>query len=245
IQLDLIVILLILMTVSLLAIFNAQQLGQYDDNFVLRQVMFFGIGILILAGLQILESEQLEKISVYLYIVGVILLFLLEISPESLAESRNNAKRAFTGLPGFTLQPAELMKLALIIFLASTINKHKQKFETPTTKSDFILIGKIILYTVIPIIFIFQQPDLGTSIVFIFIAGVLILLSGIDWKILSVVAIGSIAALGISLLLVVNLPELAEKTIGIKPYQIERILTWFSPEVQDSNDTYQIDLSML
>src|SRR5699024_10789157 len=88
-------------------------------------------------------------------------------------------------------------------------------------------------------------PDLGTSIVFIFIAGVLILLSGIDWKILSVVAIGSIAALGISLMLIVNLPELAEKVIGIKPYQIERIETWFTPEVQDSNDTYQIDLSML
>ncbi len=233
------------MTVSLLAIFNAQQLGQYGENFVLKQVIFFGLGIAVLIGFQFIESIQLEKVSLYLYIAGVILLILLEISPESLAESRNNAKRAFTGLPGFTLQPAELMKLALIIFLASTINKHKQKFETPTTKSDFILIGKIILYTVIPIIFIFQQPDLGTSIVFIFIAGVLILLSGIDWKILSVVAIGSIAALGISLLLVVNLPELAEKTIGIKPYQIERILTWFSPEVQDSNDTYQIDLSML
>src|SRR5699024_1200145 len=245
IQLDLIVVLLLMMTVSLLAIFNAQQLGQYGENFVLKQVIFFGLGIAVLIGFQFIESNQLEKVSLYLYIAGVILLILLAISPERPAESRNNAKSAFTGLPGFTLQPAELMKLALIIFLASTINKHKQKFETPTTKSDFILIGKIILYTVIPIIFIFQQPDLGTSIVFIFIAGVLILLSGIVCKILSVVAIGSIAALGISLLLVFNLPELAEKTIGIKPYQIERILTWFSPEVQDSNDTYQIDLSML
>src|SRR5699024_9147254 len=143
----------------------------------------------------------------------------------------------FTGLPGFTLQPAELMKLALIIFLASTINKHKQKFETPTTKSDFILIGKIILYTVIPIIFIFQQPDLATSIVVIFVAGALILLADIDWKVLAVVAIGSVAALGISLLLVVNLAERAEKTVGIKHHQIERILTRFSADVQDSNDT--------
>ena len=233
------------MTVSLLAIFNAQQLGQYDDNFVLRQVMFFGIGILILAGLQILESEQLEKISVYLYIVGVILLFLLEISPESLAESRNNAKRAFTGLPGFTLQPAELTKLAFILFMAATITKHKQKYEFATTKSDFLLIGKVGIYTLIPIFFIFQQPDLGTSIVFVFIAATMILLSGIDWKILLSVAIGSIAAIGLSLMLIVNLPELAEKVIGIKPYQIERIETWFTPEVQDSNDTYQIDLSML
>jgi len=245
IQLDLIVILILLMTVSLLAIFNAQQLGQYQDNFVLRQVIFFGIGILILVAFQILESEQLEKISVYLYIVGIVLLLLLEISPESLAESRNNAKRAFTGLPGLTLQPAELTKLAFILFLSATIHKHKQRYEFATTKSDFLLIGKILIYTVLPIIFIFQQPDLGTSIVFVFIAATMILLSGIDWKILTVVAVGSIVAIGLSLMLIVNLPELAEKVIGIKPYQIERIETWFSPEVQDSNDTYQIDLSML
>src|SRR5690625_4751786 len=146
--------------------------------------MFFGIGILILAGLQILESEQLEKVSVYLYIVGIILLFLLEISPESLAETRNNAKRAFTGLPGFTLQPAELTKLAYILFMAATINKHKQKHEFATIKSDFLLIGKIGIYTLLPIFFIFQQPDLGTSIVFVFIAATMILLSGINWKIL-------------------------------------------------------------
>lgn len=245
IQLDLIVILFLLMTVSLLAIFNAQQLGQYADNFVLKQVMYFGLGILVLAGIQIFESEQLEKISVYLYILGVLLLFLLEISPESLAEPRNNAKRAFTGLPGFTLQPAELTKLAFILFLSATINKHKKRYEFATTKSDLILIGKIMLYTALPIIFIFQQPDLGTSIVFVFIAGVLILLSGIDWKILLAVGGASVIAVALSLILVVNLPELAEKTIGIKPYQIERIETWFSPEVQDSNDTYQIDLSML
>src|SRR5690625_6319666 len=73
----------------------------------------------------------------------------------------------------------------------------------------------------------------------------MILLSGINWKILLSVALGSIVAIGLSLMLIVNLPELAEKVIGIKPYQIERIETWFTPEVQDSNDTYQIDLSML
>lgn len=233
------------MTVSLLAIFNAQQLGQYSDNFVLKQVFYFALGIMVLIVIQGLESQQIEKMSVYLYIGGILLLFLLEISPESLAESRNNAKRAFTGLPGFTLQPAELTKLAFIIFISATINKHKKKYHDATTKSDYILIGKIIIYTVIPIFFIFQQPDLGTSIVFVFIAAVLILLSGVDWKVLGVVALGVIATVAISLILVVNLPDLAEKTIGIKPYQIERILTWFSPEEQDSNDTYQIDLSML
>src|SRR5699024_4742346 len=129
--------------------------------------------------------------------------------------------------------------------MAATITKHKQKYEFATTKSDFLLIGKVGIYTLIPIFFIFQQPDLGTSIVFVFIAATMILLSGIDWKILLSVALGSIVAIGLSLMLIVNLHMLAEKVIVIKPYQIDRIVIWFTPEVQDSNDTYQIDLSML
>src|SRR5699024_2765928 len=132
-----------------------------------------------------------------------------------------------------------------ILFMAATITKHKQKYEFATTKSDFLLIGKVGIYTLIPIVFIFQQPDLGTSIVFVFIAATMMLLSGIDWNITLSVALGSIVVIGLSLMLIVNSPELAEKVIGIKPYQIERIETWFTPEVQDSNDTYQIDLSML
>src|SRR5699024_12844864 len=99
------------MTVSLLAIFNAQQLGQYDDNFVIRQVMFLGIGLLILAGFQILEVEQLEKVSVYLYIMDIILLLLLEIRHESVAELRNNAKHAFSALLQITIQPAALINV--------------------------------------------------------------------------------------------------------------------------------------
>ena len=245
IQLDLIILLMLLMTVSLLAIYNAQQLGQYPgQNFVIKQIVYFILGILVLIALQFIESEQLEKVSVYFYAFGILLLFLLFISPESLAESRNNARRAFTGLPGLTLQPAEFTKIAFILFLASTINKHKKKYEMNTVKSDFLLVGKIGLFTAIPIMFIFKQPDLGTSLVFIFIAGVLVLLSGIDWKILGVILVGGAAAVGLSLLLVINFPDLAEKTIGIKPYQIERVLTWFSPEEQVSDDTFQIDRSM-
>src|SRR5690625_7753392 len=109
--------------------------------------------------------------------------------------------------------------------MAATINKHKQKHEFATIKSYFLLIGKIGIYTLLPIFFIFQQPDLGTSIVFVFIAATMILLSGINWKILLSVALGSILAIGLSLMLIVNLPEIVGKLIGVKSYKIERIKT--------------------
>lgn len=244
IQLDLMVILLLFIIISLLAIYNAQQLGQYQgQNFVIKQILFYGLGIGFLVLLQFIESEQIQKVSIYIYIFGIILLFLLNISPESIAEQRNNAKRAFTGIPGFTLQPAEFAKLGFILYLATIVNRHKEKFVNPSLKSDFKLVAKIGLITVIPVFFIFQQPDLGTSLVFVFIAGMLIILSGIDWRVLLTLLLTGIAVIAGALTLVLSMPETAQ-SLGIKAYQIERVKTWFSPEEQVSDDTFQIDRSM-
>src|SRR5690606_11433892 len=43
---------------------------------------------------------------------------------------------------------------------------------------------------------------------------------------------------------VINFPDLSQKLIGIKPYQINRVLIWFDPS-QQGNDTFHIDRSML
>src|SRR5690625_4789619 len=105
IQLDLIIILLVFIVVSILAIYNAQQLGQYPgQNFALKQTFYFLIGIMFIAALQFVDLEQLSRVSLYIYILGVLLLLLLEISPTSIAEPVNNAKRMFNKLPGFSLQ---------------------------------------------------------------------------------------------------------------------------------------------
>src|SRR5699024_12571958 len=54
-----------------------------------------------------------------------------------------------------------------------------------------------------------------------------------------------IAAFIISVLLIVNAPELSVKIVGIKPYQIDRVMTWFDPTQQVDDDRYQIDRSLL
>src|SRR5699024_2251372 len=130
-------------------------------------------------------------------------------------------------------------------FLAAIVVKHKEKFEIATVKSDLWLILKIIIATAIPVLFIIEQPDLGTSLVFFFIAGVIIILSGIDWKILTLLIVGGIASALLVIFLVVNLPELSTKVLGIKPYQIERVMTWFDPTQQVDDDRFQIDRSLL
>lgn len=57
IQLDLIIFVLIFAVISVLAIYNAQQLEQYPDNFVLRQVIYYIIGIGLLVILQFFDLD--------------------------------------------------------------------------------------------------------------------------------------------------------------------------------------------
>src|SRR5699024_6124616 len=48
----------------------------------------------------------------------------------------------------------------------------------------------------------------------------------------------------LALFLTVNFPDLAEKGLGIKPYEIERVTTWVDPTEQVDNDSYQIESSL-
>src|SRR5699024_3688636 len=112
-------------------------------------------------------------------------------------------------------------------------------------KSDLWLIAKLIIITLIPVIFIIEQPDLGTSVVFFFITGMLIILSGFDWKILITFIVGGIAALVLAVFLIVNLPDIAANVLWIIPYQIERVMTWFEPGDQLDDVRFQIDRSLL
>src|SRR5690625_2463852 len=96
IQLDFIIILILLMSVSILAIYNAQQLGQYPgQNFVIKQILYYGISLCILAAMQFIDLEQLYKASMYIFIFGAFLVIALYFSPEAIAEPKNGAKSWF------------------------------------------------------------------------------------------------------------------------------------------------------
>lgn len=245
IQNDLIILLILFIGVSLLAIYNAQQLEQYiGEHFVLKQAIWFTVGIGFVAIMQFFELDQLFRARFFIYIFGVLILMILRFSPESIARTINGAKSWFTGIPGLSLQPSEFTKIALILFLSALISSHKEKYTANTLSSDVYLLAKILIATAIPVYFTLIQPDLGSSLVFIFIAGVLIILSGIDWKIIGTLCAGvAILAVGV-VTLVVQFPDLSQQLIGIKPYQINRVLVWFDPTAQ-TNDTFHIDRSML
>src|SRR5699024_4337665 len=180
-----------------------------------------------------------------LYIFGVVILILLHFSPPSIAVPVNGSLSWFNKIPFVTIQPSEFTKITMIVFLAMLVVKHQTKYELQTLTSDLWLIAKIVIASLIPVFFVLKQPDLGTSLVILFIASIIIIVSGIDWKILSTIVIGGLAFVVLAVYLIVQFPEMATKVLGIQPYQIKRVTTWFDPTVQVSDDTFQIDRSLL
>ncbi|WP_249871595.1 FtsW/RodA/SpoVE family cell cycle protein [Oceanobacillus saliphilus] len=245
IQTDLIFIFVLFVCVSLLAIYNAQQLEQYEGtNFVLRQILWFGIGVCFVAAIQFLDLEQLYKASIYIYGASIFVLILLLISPESIAKTINGAKSWFT-LPGLSLQPAEFTKITTILYLSAVISRHKVKFEVSNVKTDIFLLIKLLLITAVPVLLILMQPDFGTAMVYLFIVGMMIILSGINWKLITslivIISTASAAVIGF----IIRFPTLAQELIGIRQYQVNRILTWFDPTQQSSDATYHFDRAYL
>jgi len=243
-QSGLIILLILLIGFSLLAIFNAQQLEQYEgENFVLKQSLWYIVGIMILIGLQMIDTDQFYRAGFIIYGITVFLLIVLWLSPESIAREVNGAKSWFH-LPGFTLQPSEFTKIGLIVYLSAIITKHKEKYKVASTQTDLRLLGKMGIVVGIPIMFTMVQPDMGTSLVYLFITGMLIILSGIDWKIIATLLATILVAAVTVVFIVVQFPNFAKEVLHIKQYQMGRVLTWFDHSQQTSNDTFHIDRSM-
>lgn len=248
-QYDLIIILIFFMSVSLLAIYSADHMDQYaNDNFVIRQVIWYALGIGLAIMIQMFDLDQIKKASVYIYIFSIIMLVALFLSPETIAKPINGAKSWFNRMGDkplpLSIQPSEFAKIGFILFLSATISKHKNKFEVATLKSDIMLLVKIIGITLLPIAFISQETDFGSSMVYVFIAGVMILLSGINWKIILSLIVGGTAFIAAALWVIITFPDLSQSLLGLEQYQIDRVVSWFDPTHEDSN-TYQFDLSIM
>lgn len=237
---------MLMMLASLIIIYSAQTTGQYGRNFVLQQIIWYVIGSGAAAVIIQLDSDQMRKISWYLYGIGLFLLFVLFLAPEDLSLTRRvNGAQSWFFIPGAgAVQPSEFMKLFTILVLARVSADHHVKYLRKTLKTDFWLLSKLGIVTFVPVVFVLKQPDLGTSLVFLAIFLGVVFVSGISWKIL-VPIFSSVTLIGGTVLFVaVKMPQYL-KFFGVKPYQFKRIYSWLDPYTYQSNEGFQLVKSLL
>ncbi|GGF19895.1 rod shape-determining protein RodA [Halobacillus andaensis] len=237
-------ILCMFITISCVALYSAQQSPQYNENFMLKQLVWFGVGGVIIGIMLYFEPDFYKKISWPLYIAGLVVLLALVVAPASIAPVVKGQKSWFI-LPGLgSIQPSEFMKVFTILILANVISNHHEKVRSVTIKDDFILLGKIVGLTALPLVLIMQQPDLGTALVFLAIMAGMTLISGVSWKIITPI-FGSIAVAGVGIIwLAIKFPQLLDQYLGVKQYQLGRIYAWLNPQQYGSSEGFQLIRAM-
>jgi len=160
--------------------------------------------------------KWLEKISLWVYLVGVTLLVAVAI----FGLIKKGARRWLN--IGVVIQPSEIMKIAMPMMLAWYFHRKDGMVKL----KDFFIAFCLLL---LPIFLIARQPDLGTAIL-VFAAGFyVILFAGFPWKF--VLPFVVIALLGIVLIIIFGDTICAKGVTWplLKSYQQHRVCTLLDP----------------
>lgn len=232
---------------SILFIYSSQGTGQYgEQNFALKQGVSYLLGFFILMVVSYLDADQYEKLAWPLYLIILLTIVLLPIMPTSIAPSILGAKRWYS-LPFIgSIQPSEFFKIALLLLVSNLANKHNQFYLERTILTDILLIAKVLLVTLIPVIFVYQQPDTGMVLLYMAGSATVLFLSGLQKKIIAFAIIIPLMIISALVFIYFQHPEIVYDQLipKLKPHQQERILGWLSPyEYEDQ--AYQTNKSML
>ena len=208
-------LILLLGIISLFAMYSSERgnFSYHTQSHLYRFSIFFLLFIII----SFFRIQFWYKSAYLFYFIVLILLFAV----DSFGITASGSKR-WISLFFINLQPSEIMKVALIIFLA------RYYYKIPSQNVNNIKHIFIPLFSLmIPVFLVAIQPDLGTAVLIAISGLIVIWLTGfrIKYFFYSFIVLICLIPVGISFL---------------KPYQKSRILTFFNPERDPLGAGYQI-----
>ncbi len=202
---------------GILAVFTAtRSFNTYSD--VLIQTGAFGLGLAAMVILTLFDYEQYEFLVKYIYAANVLLLILVLI----LGTAGTWGAKSWIRIGPVGIQPTEFAKVAFIITFSYHLTAVKDRINKLRT-----LLG-LLLHVGVIIGLILLQPDLGSSLVFVFIFLVMVFVAGISYKyVFAVIGAGAVLA------------PLAYFFV-LSDYQQKRIQVFFNPELDSLGSGYNV-----
>ena len=182
-----------------------------------RQMLRFGIGVVLMLVISIIDIRFWLKMSYMFYGISFILLATVDV----LGSVAMGAQR-WLDLTLFQLQPSEIMKIVTVMALARYFHGLEMG---DVGKLRYLVIP--VLLIVAPIALVLRQPDLGTAGVLGLIGAVLLWLAGVRvWQCL-IFSFSSVAAIPLGWQF-------------LHEYQKQRVLTFINPELDPLGSGYNI-----
>jgi len=198
----------------------------FESSYATRQCLFLLVAPLVLGVIMALPYDFLRRRAELLYWASFILLAVTTIFNRA-----TGVKAWLDTLWGYTIQPSEFAKLAIILLLAKNLAKQDRPMgDLKSFLRNFAIVG-------LTGIVILLQGETGSLLVIIFVFAVMMYFGNVSLKMLSVLA--AIAILGVLALYGFMVAT------GSTDYRLARIAGWLNPELYSSSDAYQQTMSKM
>ncbi|GEN86624.1 putative lipid II flippase FtsW [Oceanobacillus sp. FSL W8-0428] len=182
--------------------------GFNSNYYLIRQSIFFIVALIGFAIISFLPYQTYQRLMKLIIIACIVLL----VAVLFFGDTVNNARSWFRFGP-FSLQPAEVAKLGLIIYLAAIYSK-KQAYLDQFSKG--VLPPLIITALVLGLIV--GQPDIGTASIIFLMACSVIFASGIKWRHLFLLVFAGLVLLAFAIPNMVTEERLSRFTGAYQPF---------------------------
>lgn len=208
---------MLLQIIGLLVIYSVSFNGPVlDAGNLERQIIAIAIGFGLLFFLAFSDYRKFNSYSTKLYFLMLLMLGVVLVVGKTV-----KGHTGWIGFASFSVQPVELAKLIIIIFLASFLSQKR------TQLSIVVRIVASVVLIFIPVFLILKQPDLGSTAIILASWGTLLATSGINKK-------------NLAILFVVGALLVSPSWFFMKNYQKARIVNFIEPSRDPSGSGYNV-----
>lgn len=176
-----------------------------------RQGLFVVIGVVAMFITSRIDYRRLEILATPLYVVG-----LFALAGVFVAGSYALGAQRWYNLGFITIQPSEFMVLILILAFATFCQRRPEGLMMYD-------VARLMVMAIVPMVLIFRQPDLGTTIIIVLVVGAMMVIAGVPPRFMSLLAVGGSVAVVAGVYLQV-----------LHKYQIDRFVSFLN---QSSTNT--------
>ncbi len=190
--------------------------GRAGGSVVVRQLVWFAIGLVVMVFLASLDSRRLVRAAPAIYLVGLAGL----ASVFALGRTVSGARRWVVWGP-LSVQPSELFKVCFLLMMVWALTS---RWAQPVGKLTLTMIVPLVA---VPVVLIIKQPDLGTALLLVPVLVILLIGAGVRLKLLGGMALAALLSMPLAWL-------------ALKEYQRERILVFLDPFRDPLGSAYNV-----
>lgn len=201
----------------------ARETSSVSRDILLQAGLGLGFGFLMLIGARGLPFAWIKRSAPYVYVLSLLLTLLVFVPYIGL---RANGAARWINVGFTTMQPAEFLKIGFVLMLAWWLASHVRQLSL--VRKGLI---PLVVLTGVPSVILLAQPNTSTTILLLGTGAIMYFAAGAPWRDFGLLALAIFIGL--------------TAIIFLRPYALERVITFIHPSANALGSGYQIQQSLI